>query len=82
MVTVAVCVGSSCHLKGAEDVITGLMELIEKSGMEHCVELKGCFCLGHCTEGVTIKVDEEIVASVSRENLPQVFEEKILPKAR
>lgn len=82
MVTVSVCVGSSCHLKGAEDVITGLMELIRKSGIESCVELKGCFCLGRCTEGVTIKVDDEIIASVSKESLPQVFEEKILPKAR
>ncbi len=46
MVTISVCVGSSCHLKGAYEIIEICEELIEKLKLKDQIELKGNFCSG------------------------------------
>lgn len=77
---VYVCVGSSCHLRGSYKIIELMKENIEKNGLEDKVNLSAAFCLGKCTTGVTIKVDEEIVCGVSPENFSEIFKEHILDK--
>lgn len=78
---VSVCIGSSCHLKGSYDIITTFKDLIAQHKLEDKVELAAAFCLGHCIDGVTIKVDEELVTGVNKENMNEVFERYILQKA-
>jgi NADH:ubiquinone oxidoreductase subunit E len=81
MVTISICVGSSCHLKGAYDIIHQCERLIEELGLKSQVELRGTFCLGRCTEdGVTVVVDDEILSGVSPENFRGIFESKVLPR--
>lgn len=77
---VYVCVGSSCHLRGSYKIIELMKENIEKNGLEEKVNLSAAFCLGKCTTGVTIKVDEEVVCGVSPENFSEIFKEHILDK--
>ncbi|MBC7217181.1 MAG: (2Fe-2S) ferredoxin domain-containing protein [Candidatus Caldatribacterium sp.] len=83
MLTISVCVGSSCHLKGAYEIISQCERLIEELGLKSEVELRGTFCLGRCTEeGVTVVVDGEVLSGVSPENFRKVFEEKVLSRLR
>lgn len=77
---VYVCVGSSCHLRGSYKIIELMKENIEKNGLEEKVNLSAAFCLGKCTTGVTIKVDEEVVCGVSPENFSEIFKEHILDR--
>ena len=79
---ISVCVGSSCHLKGSYDVIEGFKKLIEEYGVEQEVGLEASSCLGHCPEGVTIKIDDEIVTGLKGDNVRKVFEERVLPEVR
>ena len=79
---ISVCVGSSCHLKGSYDVIEGFKKLIEEYGVEQEVGVEASFCLGHCAEGVTIKIDDEIVTGLKGDNVRKVFEERVLPEVR
>ena len=61
MTEVVICVGSSCHIKGARRVVEGLTKLVKESGMSELVRLSGSFCMGRCEEdGVSVKVDGEI----------------------
>lgn len=78
MTTVSVCVGSSCHLKGSYKIINLLNEAVEKNGLKDKVEVKAAFCLGRCRDGVSIKVDDEIITGVNPENFSDVFEKYIL----
>lgn len=55
-----VCIGSACHLKGSYDVIKEFQKWIKHYNLEDKIILKGAFCLNHCTEAVSVKVDEEI----------------------
>ncbi len=75
---IAVCVGSSCHLKGAYDVITELKRLIAEHALEQQIELKACFCLGECRDGVNAQVDGKIISSLSKDNIVQFFTEYFL----
>jgi NADH:ubiquinone oxidoreductase subunit E len=82
MITIFVCLGSSCYLKGAYDVINAFEEVIHKTALEGEIELKGAFCLNHCTHGVTIKINEEVVSGIASKDVPSLFEERILPMIR
>ena len=79
MIFVQVCVGSSCHFKGSQDIV----ELFEKAVKDHNIEdevvLSGSFCIGKCNRvGVTVQVDDEIHVGITRENFKEFFTENIL----
>jgi NADH:ubiquinone oxidoreductase subunit E len=83
MVTISVCVGSACHLKGSYSVISGLQKLISDYKLEALVELKGAFCLGHCTEGVSVEIDEEDeIHSVNEKNVEEFFKDQIIGRIK
>ena len=77
---VNVCVGSSCHLKGSYYVIQTLKRLIEENGLEGKVELKASFCLGDCSNGVSMKIDDRPIQNATPENIIQIFENEIKNK--
>ncbi|MCQ2735619.1 MAG: NAD(P)H-dependent oxidoreductase subunit E [bacterium] len=77
---ITVCIGSSCHLKGARQVVEQLQWLINKNSLKDKVELGGAFCMGKCQQGVCVTVDGEI-HSVSPESVTSFFESEIEPKA-
>lgn len=74
----SVCVGSACHIKGSYDVIKILERLIEKEKLEDKIVLKASFCLGKCTESVSVSINEtnEII-SFSPVNAEEKFYELI-----
>ena len=78
IMNIYVCVGSSCHLKGSYDIINLMKENLEKNGLTEKVKLSAAFCLGKCTDGVSIKVNEEVICGVSKDNFDQVFKQYVL----
>lgn len=76
---VQICVGSSCHLKGSEEIVELLQSAIKENALENEVTLAGSFCTGQCNrQGVTITVDDDVVTGVTKENFKEFFAEKIL----
>lgn len=66
---IKVCIGSACHLKGSYDVIHEFQKVLKEYNLEDRITLKGAFCLNHCTEAVSTKIDESEVFSM---NVPKV----------
>ncbi|MCC5909611.1 MAG: (2Fe-2S) ferredoxin domain-containing protein [Clostridiaceae bacterium] len=77
MVTINICIGSACHLKGAYNVIKGLQTILEKRNLEDMVTVKAAFCLGECTKAVSVKVNEDKVISVSEETVEDFFDSHV-----
>ncbi|HWR61530.1 MAG TPA: NAD(P)H-dependent oxidoreductase subunit E, partial [Clostridia bacterium] len=75
---IQVCIGSACHLKGAYNVINSLQKLIDEKKLQGRVTLKAAFCLGQCTDAVSVKIDDEPVLSVCDSNVAQFFDEYVL----
>ena len=78
MVFVEICVGSSCFLKGSEEVVAKMQETIRTRHLENDIILSGSFCTGKCNRiGVTVKVDEELFTGIRPETFDAFFEENI-----
>jgi len=73
-----ICVGSSCHLKGSYYILKSFQELIKKYNVENQVELKASFCLGNCTNAVSVKVQDDVIGGVTPDNAEQKFKEHVL----
>jgi NADH:ubiquinone oxidoreductase subunit E len=78
MITVTVCVGSSCHLQGARRVIERFNDLLVRHGLKDKVLLKGSFCMERCGEGVNWQIDEELITSASDEAAVEMFRKRVL----
>ena len=76
---IQICVGSSCHLKGSYEIVEMLTKMIEEHQLENEISLAGSFCIGKCNrEGVTVQVDDEICVGITRNNLKEFFNDKVL----
>lgn len=76
---VQICIGSSCHLKGAPEIVDLLQKAVAENGLEDEITLTGSFCTGKCNrEGVTITVDDEVYTGVTRDNFREFFQTRVL----
>ncbi|GAB6138960.1 NAD(P)H-dependent oxidoreductase subunit E [Halanaerobaculum tunisiense] len=80
MKKIVVCVGSSCHLKGAPQVIEKLKQLVNNYE-ELEIDLSASFCTGKCTEGcksgVVVKFDDQVVTNVTPDNITDIFKSQL-----
>jgi NADH:ubiquinone oxidoreductase subunit E len=78
LITITVCIGSSCHLKCSYDVVNELQRLVLENNLNEKVTIKASFCLGNCTGGVCVKVNDGETLSVSKDNVDDFFNEHII----
>lgn len=78
---IQICVGSSCYLKGSEELVGLLKKAIEKNGLDRDITLAGSFCIGKCNKiGVTIQVDDEVVVGVTPATFPEFWDNHVACK--
>ena len=79
MIFVQVCVGSSCHLKGSQDIVELFEKAVEENGLADEVVLSGSFCIGKCNRvGVTVQVNDDVHVGITKENFREFFKTNIL----
>ena len=78
MITVTVCVGSSCHIKGAYNLIRRLNELLNKNNLEGKVEIKGSLCMERCGEGINWQIDHYPIKSTNIEDADRTFKLRVI----
>ncbi len=74
---ITVCIGSSCHIKGARQVVAAIQELINKNNLADKIELGGTFCMGNCQKGVCVTVDDKL-CSVTPDTVEAFFFDEVL----
>lgn len=79
MHSISICIGSACHLKGSYSVLETFKNLIEKHNLQATVELEGNFCQNMCTQGVVVKIDDQVILNVDKDNAERIFLEHIKP---
>lgn len=79
MLIIQICVGSSCYLKGSQEIVEMLQTAIAEHGIEDDVVLTGSLCIGRCNRhGVTIQINDDIHTGITKENFKEFFKEYIL----
>ena len=79
MLTITICVGSSCYMRGSDDLAAALEELIEKEALQEQVQLIGSFCMGECSPGISIRVGERQYREVRFQDAETFFYQEIFP---
>ncbi len=80
MIFVEVCVGSSCHLKGAPEIVEQLQRRIAEEKLEDDIILSGSFCTGRCNRvGVTITVGDDVYTGITPETFSDFWRDTIIP---
>ncbi len=78
---IQICVGSSCHIKGAPEIVELLQSAVAEHHLENEVTLAGSFCIGKCNRvGVTVQVDDEVHTGVTKDGFKEFFQEHVLSK--
>lgn len=81
MVIVQICVGSSCHLKGSQEIVDLFQKAIEERALEDEIMLCGSFCIGKCNRnGVTVQVDDDVYVGVTPAGFKEFFENNVLKR--
>jgi NADH:ubiquinone oxidoreductase subunit E len=76
---IQICVGSSCHLRGSEELVELFQKTIAEKNLENEITLAGSFCTGRCNrEGVTIMVDDTVYTGVTPDRFNEFFEKHVL----
>jgi len=55
------CVGTSCYLKGAQNLLHRVINYVESSDLKDRVQINATFCMENCDEGPSVTVGEEVV---------------------
>ena len=76
MIIIRICVGSSCHLKGSQEIVELLRGEIEQRHLEGEIVLSGSFCFGTCNR---VGVNDDVYPGITRDNFKEFFQTKILP---
>ncbi len=83
MTYVEVCVGSSCHLKGAPEIVELLQKHIADAHLEDDIILTGSFCTGRCNRvGVTVTVGDQVYTGITKDGFRDFWNDTVLPAVR
>jgi len=79
-VRIEICVGSSCHLKGAQRVVQAFQEEMARNLLTEKAEIQlaGSFCQGNCTQGVNVKIDGRMFSNVTPGKVREIFSKWVL----
>ena len=75
---VEVCVGTSCHLLGAQDLLKTLEELPCKK--KERLDIRGVTCLKACGRGPNVRINGLVFVSVTPDHLMELLSEYFLPE--
>jgi len=56
--SVTVCVGTSCHVRGAQTLLRKLIAQVEQAGLVDAVDIRASFCHEACDRGPTVVVGD------------------------
>lgn len=80
MIKIKVCIGSSCFLKKAPEIVEFLSKKIEGENLSDKILLSGSFCAGKCNRvGVTIFINDDIYTGITIDAIQKLWDEKVAP---
>ena len=77
--TLTVCIGSSCHLKGSKKVAQTFERLITENNLRDKVNFHAAFCMGNCQNGISVSLDDKVY-SVTPETAEEFFKNEVMSR--
>lgn len=80
MLIVTICVGSSCSIRGSDDLAAEFQRLIDKESLSGLVDIVGAFCMDTCSKGVSIRVGDAAFSGIRPGDAEDFFYREVLPR--
>ena len=74
MHTIEICVGSSCFVKGSNELVELLKKYLDENDLNDKVQLKGSFCMGQCARGLGVRVNGKLLEGVTLGNAIEMID--------
>lgn len=75
MSKIEVCIGSSCFLKGAYNILDAFTAMVRQDGLGDKVTVCGAFCKENCRNGVSVEIDGKIYSVPNLDAARKLFDE-------
>ncbi|MDR1630843.1 MAG: [FeFe] hydrogenase, group A [Oscillospiraceae bacterium] len=76
-VSLTICFGTSCYLRGAQTLYTRLMEHIREKGLESKVEFNASFCGKQCKKGPVVTINGNTIEHCTFEMAVEEIEKHV-----
>ena len=80
MLLITICVGSSCSLRGSDELASELFRLIEKEKLEGLVDIVGAFCMDACSKGVSVRVGDAEFSGIRPAQAHDFFYKEVMSR--
>lgn len=64
-IQITICLGSSCFSRGNRDVVSAIQDYISNNKLDNKVHLKGGHCLGKCSLGPIMSVENTVYHEIT-----------------
>lgn len=79
-IPVSFCVGTACHLRGAEVLLKKVMACVEEEDLGERFDVRATFCMEACDRGPTVKVDDIVLHGATVESVMGLIREVLVEK--
>jgi NADH-quinone oxidoreductase subunit G len=60
-IPVNVCLGTACHLKGAQDLLKRILRHVDEADLGEIFDIRATFCMESCDHGPTVRVNGHVL---------------------
>lgn len=71
-----ICMGSSCFSRGNKELVLFIKGYLKKNHLDDRVILRGARCLGHCTNGPNIVINDLVIENVSLQEIEALLDKE------
>jgi NADH:ubiquinone oxidoreductase subunit E len=72
-----ICLGSSCFSRGNKEVVQFIRDYLRKNHLEDRVVFKGARCLGHCSNGPNLIINERVIEGIGIAQVEKILENEL-----
>jgi len=72
-----ICLGSSCFSRGNKEVVSFIRDYLKRNHLEDKVVYKGARCMGHCSNGPNLRINDVISEGVTLARIEGILEKEL-----
>jgi NADH-quinone oxidoreductase subunit G len=73
---IRVCVGTSCYLRGSQDILAKTLQLVEENAWGNYFDIAATFCSEKCDKGPNVTVGDKVIHRAELAHIKQLITEE------
>ncbi len=73
---IRVCVGTSCYLRGAQDILAKTLQMVEENAWGNYFDISATFCSEKCDKGPNVTVGDKVIHRAELAHIKQLITEE------